>query len=64
MHRILREFWTDETGQDLIEYTLILAFVALAAVGVFSTASDSITGIWDKTQTKLTNADGAIPAGQ
>jgi Flp pilus assembly pilin Flp len=64
MHRILREFWTDETGQDLIEYTLILAFVALAAVGVFSTASDSITGIWDKTQTKLTNADSAIPAGQ
>lgn len=64
MHRIFREFWTDETGQDLIEYTLILAFVALAAVGVFSTASDSITGIWTKTQNKLTAADGAIPAAE
>ena len=26
----LRNFWKDEQGQDLIEYTLLMAFVALA----------------------------------
>ena len=25
----LRSFWNDEQGQDLIEYTLLMAFVAL-----------------------------------
>ncbi len=25
----LRNFWNDEQGQDLIEYTLLMAFVAL-----------------------------------
>jgi hypothetical protein len=28
---VLREFILDEQGQDLIEYTLLMAFVALAS---------------------------------
>jgi Flp pilus assembly pilin Flp len=63
MHRILREFWTDESGQDLIEYTLILAFVALAAIGVFSSTSGSIDGIWSKAGQKLDDAKNAADAG-
>jgi Flp pilus assembly pilin Flp len=27
---LLRNLWNDDRGQDLIEYTLLLAFVALA----------------------------------
>ena len=27
---LLRNFWVAEEGQDLIEYTLLMAFVALA----------------------------------
>jgi Flp pilus assembly pilin Flp len=63
MHRILREFWTDESGQDLIEYTLILAFVALAAIGVFSSTSGSIDGIWSKAGKKLDDAATAADGG-
>jgi len=39
-------FWQDEEGQDLIEYTLLLAFVALVAAGLFIQAGNVTAGIW------------------
>ena len=30
-----RNFWREEQGQDLIEYTLLMAFVALASAALF-----------------------------
>ena len=52
-------FLRDEQGQDLIEYTLLLAFVALASAALFITAGTSVNGIWGKAQTQLANADTA-----
>lgn len=48
--------WRDEQGQDLIEYTLMLAFVALASAALFSTAGNSINQIWSKTNSQLSSA--------
>jgi len=48
--------WRDEQGQDLIEYTLMLAFVALASAALFSTAGASINTIWSKTNSQLSAA--------
>ena len=48
--------WRDEKGQDLIEYTLMLAFVALASAALFSTAGASINSIWSKTNSQLSAA--------
>jgi len=31
----MRAFWLEDQGQDLIEYTLLLAFVALASATLF-----------------------------
>ena len=42
----LRNIWNDEQGQDLIEYTLLMAFVALASAALFLGAGGSIKGIW------------------
>ena len=53
----LRNFWNDEQGQDLIEYTLLLAFVALASAALFIGAGDSIKGIWTTTNTQLVAAN-------
>jgi Flp pilus assembly pilin Flp len=52
----LRNFWNDEQGQDLIEYTLLMAFVALASAALFIGAGKSIQGIWGSTNTQLSNA--------
>ena len=53
----LRNFWKDEQGQDLIEYTLLMAFVALASAALFLGAGGSIKGIWSVTNTQLASAN-------
>ncbi len=53
----LRSFWNDEQGQDLIEYTLLMAFVALASAALFIGAGSSIKGIWSTTNAQLTTAN-------
>lgn len=57
MTNILKTFMQDDQGQDLIEYTLLLAFVALASAAVFIGAGTSITGIWTAANTRLANAN-------
>ncbi len=51
--------WNDEQGQDLIEYTLLMAFVALASAALFIGAGSSVSGIWVTTNGQLTNAASA-----
>jgi Flp pilus assembly pilin Flp len=53
----LRNFWHDEQGQDLIEYTMLMAFVALASASLFIGAGGSIKGIWTTTNSQLTAAN-------
>jgi Flp pilus assembly pilin Flp len=53
----LRNFWTDEQGQDLIEYSLLMAFVALASAALFLGAGKSISGIWSTTNSQLVVAN-------
>ena len=53
----LRNFWSEEEGQDLIEYTLLMAFVALASAALFIGAGASVKGIWSTTNSQLTAAN-------
>ena len=52
-----RSFVADEQGQDLIEYTLLMAFVALASAALFLGAGGSISGIWSTTNSQLVAAN-------
>jgi Flp pilus assembly pilin Flp len=54
---LLKNFLNDDQGQDLIEYTLLLAFVALASAAVFIGAGSSISGIWTTANARLANAN-------
>jgi len=56
MKTFCARLWQDEQGQDLIEYTLMLAFVALASAALFSSAGSSINVIWSKTNSQLSAA--------
>jgi Flp pilus assembly pilin Flp len=53
---MLKNFLREEQGQDIVEYTLLLAFVALASAALFITAGGSISGIWTLANTKLADA--------
>ena len=56
MLSFIKAFWSDESGQDLIEYTLLMAFVALASAALFIGAGGSIKGIWSVTNSQLAAA--------
>jgi Flp pilus assembly pilin Flp len=53
----IRNFWNDDNGQDLIEYTLLMAFVALASAALFLGAGGSISGIWTTSNSQLSAAN-------
>jgi Flp pilus assembly pilin Flp len=55
--RLVKAFWTDDQGQDLIEYTLLMAFVALASAALFLGAGGSISGIWSTSNSQLIAAN-------
>ena len=55
----ISRFWHEENGQDLIEYTLLMAFVALASAALFLGAGGSILGIWTTTNNQLVQANSA-----
>ena len=55
----LKAFWQEEDGQDLVEYSLLLAFIALAAIALLTSAGSSVKGIWTSVNTSLTNANTA-----
>jgi Flp pilus assembly pilin Flp len=53
----LRSFWADDSGQDLIEYTLLMAFVALSSAALFIGGGRSVKGIWSTSNSQLTAAN-------
>jgi Flp pilus assembly pilin Flp len=55
----LKQFVHDDSGQDLIEYTLLMAFVALASAALFIGAGKSIQGIWTATNNQLSAANAS-----
>jgi Flp pilus assembly pilin Flp len=58
MEALLR-FVHEEEGQDLVEYTLLMGFVALASAGIFVTAGGDLTNIWGTASNQLSNAAAA-----
>lgn len=56
---LIRKFWHEEEGQDLIEYSLLMAFVALASAGLFLSSGVSVAGIWTTTNNQLAQANAA-----
>ena len=53
----LANFLHADEGQDLIEYTLLMAFVALASAALFLGAGGSIKGLWTTTNSQLEAAN-------
>jgi Flp pilus assembly pilin Flp len=54
---MFRAFLRDDRAQDLIEYTLLLAFVALASAAIFIGAGTSVSSIWNIANSRLISAN-------
>lgn len=59
MKNMIMRFVKEEDGQDLIEYTLLMAFIALASAAVFVNAGTSVSSIWGKASNQLSTAASA-----
>jgi len=62
MKNLFLNFVRDEQGQDLIEYTLLLAFVALVSAALFIGAGQSASGIWSIANGSLSQASACASA--
>ena len=57
---MLTRFLKDESGQDVVEYSLLLVLIGGAAVFVLTAMGASIGNIFSKINTKLQSADSKI----
>ena len=54
--KVLCNLLQDESGQDLIEYALVAAIIALGATAAMTTVSKDITAVFTKIGTSLASA--------
>ena len=59
--RRVADFLKGEQDQDLVEYTLLLAFVMMASAALYINAGGSVTGIWTAANSNLDQ--GIVSAG-
>ena len=55
----MRNLCSSESGQDLIEYSLLLAFVVLAGAAMFIGMGNTSAGIWTTVNSRLASASGS-----
>ena len=54
MLEMIKRLLQDEQGQDLVEYALLLVFLALAAVVVLPTLGEAVNNVFSQSASTLT----------
>lgn len=53
MKTFIKRFVTDDQGQDLVEYSLLLVFLALAAIAIVPTLGNTINSVFSRSNSAL-----------
>jgi pilus assembly protein Flp/PilA len=56
MKNLLKRFWQEEEGQDLVEYGLLLVLVSLGAVAAMGTLASAISNAFGNAQKNLSSS--------
>jgi pilus assembly protein Flp/PilA len=56
LKKIISTFLSDESGQDLIEYALVAALIALGATAAMTTLAGTISTAFSTVGSKLTSS--------
>jgi Flp pilus assembly pilin Flp len=59
MKQILYRLWQEEDGQDLIEYSLLITFIAVATAAVVGQGQNAIRSIWTTSNSSLAAANSS-----
>jgi pilus assembly protein Flp/PilA len=54
MKKVFMRLWKEEEGQDLTEYALLLALIAVTLIAFLNTLALAIQGVFTKASTALT----------
>lgn len=57
MMNLLRRLWSDEEGQGMVEYALIVALISIIAIASINASGTSMGLIWIKIRDALAGAD-------
>jgi Flp pilus assembly pilin Flp len=60
VRNVVVRFVREQEGQDLVEYTLLLAFVCLSSAALFIGAGSTLAGIWTTANTVMVSANAAV----
>ena len=58
MAAFLYNFWREEEGQDLIEYSLLITFIAIACAAIIGSGRPAVNSIWQASNNQLAHANG------
>ena len=53
MKSLMKRLWIEQEGQDLTEYALLLALIALGAIGAMKTIASTINGVFSAAASNL-----------
>jgi Flp pilus assembly pilin Flp len=54
MMDLVRRFLREQEGQDLVEYALLLVFLALAAITILPTLGQAVNNVFSQSASALT----------
>jgi len=50
-------FWTDDAGQDIIEYSLLITFIVIACMWFVGAGRDPVNGVWTTANSTISSAN-------
>lgn len=53
---MIKQFLKDESGQDIVEYSLLLVLIAAVAIVILTTMGQSVNSIFNRITTALNTA--------
>jgi Flp pilus assembly pilin Flp len=59
--QLLQTLWREQDGQDLTEYTLLVAFLVFVTAGFVGIGTESIKGIVNTSNSQIAAANAVIP---
>ena len=57
IRRLFKRLFREDQGQDVIEYSLLIAFIAVAVLGLYAGAGSSTAGVWSGADNTLVSAN-------
>ena len=53
---VLRRLWSDDEGQDLVEYALLVALVSIVSITILGTLGTQVSTVFSETVSALAPA--------